>query len=34
MFTKRTHPLYKKITTIGQQLQHNGISYSVVDETV
>ena len=33
MFIKRNHPLYKKITTVGQQLQHNGISYSVVDET-
>ncbi len=33
MFIKKNHPLYKKISTVGQQVQHNGISYYVVDET-
>lgn len=33
MFIDRKHPLYKKITTVGQELRHNGINYSVVDET-
>lgn len=33
MFIKKNHPLYKKITTVGQQLRHNGINYNVIDES-
>lgn len=32
MFIDKKHPLYKKITVVGQQVQHNGISYSVVSD--